>query len=54
VALEATGSYDSMWLADLVLAVAAAVVALTIRERSRPVQLVPTASGGRTAVATAA
>ena len=54
VAVQATGSYDSMWLADLGLAVAAAVVALTIRERSGPVRLVPTTSGGRTAVATAA
>jgi predicted MFS family arabinose efflux permease len=54
VALEATGSYDSMWLADLGLAIAAAAVALTIRERSRPGQHVPAASSGRSAVATAA
>ena len=53
VALEATGSYDSMWLADLGLAVAAAAVALTIRERS--VQQAATGAGnGRPALATAA
>jgi predicted MFS family arabinose efflux permease len=33
VFVEATGSYDGMWLLDLALATAAAVLALTIRER---------------------
>jgi predicted MFS family arabinose efflux permease len=54
VALEATGSYDSMWLADLGLAIAAAAVALTIRERNNAAQPAPAAGNGRTALATAA
>jgi predicted MFS family arabinose efflux permease len=54
VALEATGSYDSMWLADLGLAIAAAAVALTIRESNRVAQPAPPAGNGRTALATAA
>jgi predicted MFS family arabinose efflux permease len=54
VALEATGSYDSMWLADLGLAIAAAAVALTIRERSRAAQPAPASGDRRTALATAA
>jgi predicted MFS family arabinose efflux permease len=33
VALEATGGYDAMWVADLALAGIAAAVALTIPER---------------------
>jgi predicted MFS family arabinose efflux permease len=34
VVLEATGSYDWMWIADMGLAALATVIALTIRERS--------------------
>ncbi|HEU4351286.1 MAG TPA: MFS transporter [Burkholderiales bacterium] len=34
VFVEATGSYDGMWLLDLTLAVVAALLALTIRERA--------------------
>jgi predicted MFS family arabinose efflux permease len=33
VALEATGSYDWMWYADIALALAAALIHLPIRER---------------------
>jgi predicted MFS family arabinose efflux permease len=33
VFVEATGSYDGMWMLDLALAIAAAALALTIRER---------------------
>jgi len=33
VFVEATGSYDGMWMLDLTLAIAAATLALTIRER---------------------
>jgi hypothetical protein len=34
VFVEATGSYDGMWVLDLGLGVAAAALALTIRERA--------------------
>jgi MFS family permease len=53
VALEATGSYDSMWLADLGLAIAAAAVALTIRERPMEAKTATT-TAGRPALASAA
>jgi predicted MFS family arabinose efflux permease len=36
VVLEATGSYDPMWVLDLTLACVAAAVSLAIRERSGP------------------
>jgi len=41
VFVEATGSYDGMWALDLGLAVAAAALALTIRERVEPAKSVP-------------
>ena len=36
VVLEATGSYDGMWMIDLTLAALATAVSLTIRERPAP------------------
>jgi MFS family permease len=51
VALEATGSYDSMWMLDLALATAAAVLALTIRERPVAARVAPSVSAGRAVLA---
>ena len=36
VSFQMTGSYDSMWFADIVLAVAAALIHLPIREAEVP------------------
>jgi len=36
VVLEATGSYDRMWILDIALATLATAVSLTIRERPAP------------------
>jgi predicted MFS family arabinose efflux permease len=54
VFVEATGSYDTMWKLDLTLAMVAAGVALTIRERPMATKVAPAVSTGRAAVATAA
>jgi len=54
VFVEATGSYDSMWMLDLALATIAAVLALTIRERPVAAKTALAASAGRAAFATAA
>jgi predicted MFS family arabinose efflux permease len=51
VAVEATGSYDIMWMLDLALATAAAVLALTIRERPVAARVAPSVSAGRAALA---
>jgi predicted MFS family arabinose efflux permease len=52
VFVEATGSYDGMWALDLGLAVAAAVLALTIRERAAAAKTAP-AARARPALASA-
>ncbi len=54
VAVEVTGSYDVMWMLDIALAAAAAVLALTIRERSMVAKTAPAALAGRVALATTA
>jgi len=54
VFVEATGSYDVMWKLDIALAIAAAVLALTIRERPVAMKDAPAVSAGRAALATAA
>ena len=40
-AFELTGRYDMMWLADIALAVGAALIHLPIREAELPARLVP-------------
>jgi predicted MFS family arabinose efflux permease len=47
VFVEATGSYDGMWVLDLGLGVAAAALALTIRERAAG-RVLPRAALART------
>ena len=54
VFVAASGSYDAMWKLDITLAIAAAVLALTIRERPMGAKVAPAASAGRVALATAA
>lgn len=54
VFVEATGSYDIMWMLDLALAMIAAALALTIRERPMALKAAPAAPSGRPALATAA
>jgi predicted MFS family arabinose efflux permease len=54
VAVEATGSYDDVWMLDIALATGAAVLALTIRERPVAAKPAPAGSAGRAALATAA
>jgi MFS family permease len=45
VFVEATGSYDGMWLLDMALAAAAATLALTIREPATAPKTAPSAAG---------
>jgi predicted MFS family arabinose efflux permease len=45
VFVEATGSYDGMWLLDMALAAAAAALALTIREPATAPKTAPSAAG---------
>jgi len=54
VAVEATGSYDVMWMLDIALATAAVMLALTIRERPGTQKAAPASAAGRAALATAA
>ena len=54
VFVERTGSYDIMWMLDLALAVGAAALALTIRERQVATKYVREAAAARTALAPAA
>jgi predicted MFS family arabinose efflux permease len=54
VFVAATGSYDAMWKLDLTLAMAAAGLALTIREWPVAAKVAPAVSAGPAAVATAA
>jgi hypothetical protein len=44
VFVEATGSYDGMWLRDMALAAAAAALALTIREPATAPKTAPAAA----------
>jgi hypothetical protein len=46
VFVEATGSYDGMWMLDMALAGAAAALALAIRERAAVAKTTRTAPGG--------
>jgi MFS family permease len=54
VFLEATGSYNGMWMLDFTLATAAAALALMIREHPIAAKAAPAASGSRAALAAAA